>query len=112
MRKFGRAGVTGLLLIGVCLGQPQVRGHFGVVPEKFREYQVILEPDQDAPEWWADAQDPTRFEPASAQPVIQPQPKSGPRNVTPDGYKDPFILHAEGAYHCFVIGVLRTERVL
>jgi hypothetical protein len=205
MRKFGRAGVTGLLLIGVCLGQPQVRGHFGVVPEKFREYQVILEPDKDAPEWWAgapsvvrdrsgvfwmacrmrtadsplglrgyeirilrsedgihfrkvhsilrekvsipgferpallidaktgrfklygcgpweggpwsiikfdDAQDPTRFEPASARPVIQPQPKSGPRNVTPDGYKDPFILHAEGAYHCFVIGVLRTEQVL
>jgi len=204
MQMFGRAGVTGLLLIGVCLGQPQVRGHFGVVPEKFREYQVILEPDKDAPEWWAgapsvvrdkrgvfwmacrmrtadsplglrgyeirilrsedgirfrkvhsiprekvpipgferpallidpktgrfklygcgpwkggpwsiikfdDAQDPPRFEPASARPVIQPRPKSGPRDVTLDGYKDPFILHAEGAYHCFVIGVLRTERV-
>jgi hypothetical protein len=183
---------------------PEVRGNFGLVPEKFKEYRVILEPDKNEAEWWAgapsvardksgvfwlacrmrtadapyglrgyeirilrsedgvhfskvhsiprekvpipgferpalltdpqtgrfklygcgpwkggpwsiikfdDADDPTRFQPSSARAVIQPKPKSGPRDIVVDGYKDPFILYAEGAYHCFVIGTLRAERL-
>ncbi|HNS19665.1 MAG TPA: hypothetical protein PKH24_04160 [Sedimentisphaerales bacterium] len=59
-----------------------------------------------------DANDPARFEPASAKPVIQPQSPSYERDVIVDGYKDPFILFAEGRYHCYVIGTMRrTERI-
>jgi hypothetical protein len=183
---------------------PEVRGLFGSVPDRFRSYDVVLEPDRNTPEWWAgapsvardrqgvfwlacrmrtadaplgrrgyeirilrsedgirfrrahsirredvpipgferpallvdpasgrfklyacgpwkdgpwsilkfdDAADPTGFVPSSARPVIQPRPAAGPRDVRVDGYKDPFILHAEGVFHCFVIGTLRTERL-
>ncbi len=32
--------------------------------------------------------------------------------MPPDEYKDPVILYANGAYHCYVIGVVRlTERI-
>ena len=59
-----------------------------------------------------DADDPTQFEPSSAKVVIAPRPKSYPRDVIVNEYKDPFILHAEGNYHCYVIGVIRrTERI-
>jgi hypothetical protein len=177
----------------------------GRVPAKFRDYQVVLGPDKDQPEWWAgapsvvrdrsgtfwlacrmrtadsprglrgyelrilrsqdgihfekvhsirredvpipgferpallldpktgrfklyacgpwqsgpwsiikfgDANDPTLFQPASAKVVLAPARPTYEREVVITGYKDPFILHAEGQYHCYVIGVLRqTERI-
>jgi len=59
-----------------------------------------------------DADDPTQFHPASARVAIGPQSKSYDRDVITSGYKDPFIIHAEGAYHCYVIGTMRrTERI-
>ncbi|MBN2132294.1 MAG: hypothetical protein JW741_22525 [Sedimentisphaerales bacterium] len=59
-----------------------------------------------------DADDPTQFDPASARVVIGPQSKSYDRDIITGGYKDPFIIHAEGAYHCYVIGAMRrTERI-
>jgi hypothetical protein len=61
---------------------------------------------------FADAETPTGFDPASARVVIAPLPKSYDRDIIPTEYKDPFILHAEGMYHCYVIGVMRrTERI-
>ena len=59
-----------------------------------------------------DVDRPTEFRPNSAKVVIAPRPKSYDRDIIVDGYKDPFILHAEGAYHCYVIGTMRrTERI-
>jgi hypothetical protein len=176
---------------------PEIPGRYGALPEKFRRYDTILEPDRDLADWWAgapsvardpdgdfwlacrmrtadaplglrgyeirilrsrdgvhfrkvhsirredvpipgferpcllpdpatgrfklygcgpwqggpwcivkfeDAPDPTRFRAASAAPVIQPPPKAGPRDFAVEGYKDPFILHAQGAYHAYLIG--------
>lgn len=61
---------------------------------------------------FADAKDPTEFKPSSAKVVIASQPKSYSRDVIVNAYKDPFIIHAEGSYHCYVIGVIRrTERL-
>jgi hypothetical protein len=61
---------------------------------------------------FADANDPTKIVPSSAKVVIGPQAKSYSRDVIVNGYKDPFIIHAEGYYHCYVIGTIRrTERV-
>jgi len=59
-----------------------------------------------------DADDPTKFKASSAKVVIAPLPKTYERDVIVHEYKDPFILYAEGAYHCYVIGVIRrTERL-
>ena len=68
-----------------------------------------------------DAERPDRFVASTARKVIAPLPGSGARDRpvgrytrgahTPLGFKDPFILYAEGAYHCFVIGILGAERL-
>lgn len=61
---------------------------------------------------FADTDNPTAVDPGSARVVIAPLPQSDDRDIIPAEYKDPFILYAEGAYHCYVIGVMRrTERI-
>jgi len=68
-----------------------------------------------------DAARPDRFDPKTARAVIVPprQDNRPPSEIVgeyvrpapaPEGYKDPVILHAEGKYHAYVIGVLRSER--
>lgn len=59
-----------------------------------------------------DVESPVQFDPSTARPVIQPCPKIDDRDVAVDEYKDPFILHAEGAYHAYTIGYMRRmERI-
>lgn len=59
-----------------------------------------------------DAATPADFAPGSARPVIMPRAKAFERDVPPVEYKDPVILFAQGAYHCYVIGyVRRNERI-
>jgi len=59
-----------------------------------------------------DADSPTQFVPSSAKVVIQPPEKQFERAITVEGYKDPFILYANGEYHCYVIGYIRKlERI-
>ena len=63
-------------------------------------------------ETWAiikfdDADDPTQFDPTTARAVIAPLPRRYPRDIRVTGYKDPFILYAEGVYHAWVIGYIR-----
>ncbi len=59
-----------------------------------------------------DADTPEDFNPASAHPVISPCAKAYERDVPPEEYKDPVVIHACGAYHAWVIGYLRRlERV-
>jgi len=59
-----------------------------------------------------DANNPAQFDPASARVVIAPPAPSHDRDIVTEGYKDPFIIHAEGQYHCYVIGMMRrTERI-
>lgn len=59
-----------------------------------------------------DASEPTGFDASSAYPVITPRAKLHERDVPPVEYKDPVVLFAEGAYHCYVIGYVRqNERI-
>jgi hypothetical protein len=51
-----------------------------------------------------DAPDPTGFKASTAHPVIQPRPRTTPRDAPVEGYKDPVILYAEGAFHAYMIG--------
>jgi len=52
-----------LLIYSLCSAEtcsnnlvtPEIKGYFGNIPQKFQEYKVILEPDKNAPEWWAGA---------------------------------------------------------
>lgn len=59
-----------------------------------------------------DVQDPRQFQAATAKPVIAPRKKVLPRDMPVEGYKDPVILYAEGAFHAYLIGQHRgLERV-
>jgi len=59
-----------------------------------------------------DVNNPAQFAPASAHVVIAPPVPSHDRDIVIEGYKDPFIIHVEGQYHCYVIGMMRrTERI-
>lgn len=59
-----------------------------------------------------DAHDPTKFIANTAKPVIQAPEKQYARDVSVLEYKDPFILFAEGKYHCYVIGYIRRNERL
>ena len=59
-----------------------------------------------------DAVSPVSFNPVTARPVIVPRSKNDERDLPPVEYKDPFILFAEDAFHCYVIGYVRqNERI-
>lgn len=184
---------------------PQVKGNFGLVPEKFQNYDVILKPDQEKPQWWAgapsvirdgngvfwlacrmrstdqprgkrgyevrilnskdgvhftkvlsiprqavpipgferpvllidpmtkkfklylcgpwhdgpwsilklqDVNNPKDFDPKSAYVVIKPFPKTFDRDITVLEYKDPYIIYADGYFHCYVTGYVRQNERL
>lgn len=58
---------------------------------------------------FADATDPAHIDPQSVRTILEPPPARG-LLLTP-GYKDPFVLRAEGQWHMYVIGIDRVERV-
>lgn len=56
-----------------------------------------------------DADSPDKFVAGTAHAVIEPRAKAFERDTPPVEYKDPFILYAEGAFHCYVIGYVRNN---
>ena len=54
-----------------------------------------------------DVHDLSALDPTSAHAVISPEKPKWERDITVTGYKDPFILYANGHYHCYVIGYIR-----
>ncbi|HNR36631.1 MAG TPA: hypothetical protein PKO36_15735 [Candidatus Hydrogenedentes bacterium] len=56
-----------------------------------------------------DAADPARFDPGTARVVVE-APDSWGTGIGP-GFKDPFVLWAEGCWHLYAIGIDRVERV-
>ncbi len=185
--------------------KPEIKDIYGSIPDKFRDYEVILQPDTIAPEWWAgapsvvrdeqgvfwlacrmrsperprglrgyeirilrsddgihfekvhaikredvpipgferpallidpktgkfklygcgpwqegpwaiikfdDVDSPEQFDATTARPVIEAPPKRYERDIPPTEFKDPVVIYGAGAWHCYVIGVLRrTERI-
>ena len=81
--------------------------------KKFKLY--VCGPFQDGP-WciikFDDAASPVDFDPRSARPVIQAPEKRYSRDVSVHEYKDPFILFAQGEYHCYVTGYIRRNERL
>ena len=57
-----------------------------------------------------DAEDPARFKPSTARPVLEPKP-GDPAHARVNGYKDPFIFWNAGRWHMFVIGCDFIERI-
>lgn len=75
---------------------------------RFKLY--LCGPWQDGP--WCimkldDADDPARFSAATCRPVLTAEGAGIPGLA---GFKDPFIIWAEGRYHMLVIGFARVER--
>lgn len=59
-----------------------------------------------------DVDTPDAFQPTTAKAVIAAPEKSYDRDVTPTQFKDPVVVFAENAFHCYVIGYVRnTERI-
>ena len=59
-----------------------------------------------------DAMSPEQFAAKTARLVLGPQERAYERDVAPVEFKDPVILYAENAYHCYVIGYMRkNERI-
>lgn len=56
---------------------------------------------------WDEVTDLADIRPSSARPVLVPITPAHVRDFPPSGYKDPVILHAQGRFHLYVIGVLR-----
>ena len=80
---------------------------------KFKLY--LCGPWQDGP--WSifkleDADSPADFDPKTAYRVIAPPEKQYPRDQSVIEYKDPFILYANGQYHCYVTGYMRRNERL
>jgi hypothetical protein len=59
-----------------------------------------------------DVDSPAEFDPTTAQLVIAPPEKQYERDQAVIEYKDPFIIHAQGAYHCYVTGYMRRNERL
>lgn len=61
---------------------------------------------------FADAKSPKDFDPKTAKRVIAPPEKQYDRDQSVVEYKDPVIIYANGAYHCYVTGYMRrNERI-
>ncbi len=76
---------------------------YGCGPWREGPWTIIKFDDVDSPEL---------FDAATARPVVTAPEKTYERDVPPAEYKDPVIIHANGAWHMYVIGVVRrTERV-
>ncbi|MHA1703596.1 MAG: hypothetical protein ACTSWK_15175, partial [Promethearchaeota archaeon] len=83
------------------------------VTEKFKLY--VCGPWQEGP--WSiikfnDVDDLKEIDPTSAHPVITAPKKKYERDVSVKEYKDPFIIYADGKYHCYVIGYIRRNERL
>ncbi len=59
-----------------------------------------------------DVSSPEKFDPKTAHLVIGPKAPAFDRDIVPHEYKDPYILHADGAYHCYVTGYIRRNERL
>ena len=83
------------------------------VTQKFKLY--ACGPWQEGP--WSiikfnDVDDLKEIDPTSAHPVITAPKRKYERDVTVKEYKDPFIIYADGKYHCYVIGYIRRNERL
>ena len=83
------------------------------ITQKFKLY--ICGPWKENP--WSilkfnDVDDLKKIIPESAHLVITPPHKTYERDVSVTEYKDPFIIYAEGEYHCYVIGYIRRNERL
>lgn len=114
-----RDGVTFEPVLRISRGQVPVPGFERPAilrdPESGRYKLYLCGAWHDGP--WAiikldDTESPAQFDATTARPVIQAREKTYERDQPPLEYKDPFIIHAEGAYHCYVIGYVRqNERI-
>lgn len=86
---------------------PTAGTEFGSVPEKFTEYQVILEPDQNKPEWWAGAPSVVRDSRGIFWLACRMRTAEAPRGLR--GYEIRILKSSDGVHFEKVVSIPREQ---
>ena len=86
---------------------PEVLDVFGAIPHKFSQYDVILQPDTLAPQWWAGAPSVVRDAKGVFWLACRMRTAEAPRGLR--GYEIRILRSEDGIHFEKVHGVLREE---
>jgi hypothetical protein len=86
---------------------PEVRAVFGQVPEKFRQYEVVLEPDRNEPEWWAGAPSVVRDKAGVFWLACRMRTAEAPRGLR--GYEIRLLRSTDGIHFARCRSIRREE---
>jgi len=84
---------------------PEVTGNYGIVPEKFQDYDVILKPDEDAAEWWAGAPSVVRDENGTFWLACRMRTAEAPRGLR--GYEIRILRSDDGIHFTKALSIPR-----
>ncbi len=86
---------------------PQVRGDFGGIPQKFESYDVVLGPDKDEADWWAGAPSVVRDGEGVFWLACRMRTAEGPRGRR--GYEIRILRSPDGRSFQKAHSILRTD---
>ena len=87
---------------------PKVTGDFGILPDQFKDYVVVLEPDKNEPEWWAGAPSVVRDKSGVFWLACRMRTADAPRGLR--GYEIR-ILRSDDGCHFEKVHTIRREDV-
>jgi len=108
MFMLGLSGVGFSRDSGFVRPVPEVKGLFGSIPEKFKDYEVILKPDKDEAEWWAGAPSVVRDQEGIFWLACRMRTADAPRGLR--GYEIR-ILRSEDGIHFRKVHCIKREDV-
>lgn len=114
--------ISGAVIMGLCVFlashlcaaepaevcKPVVAGNFGAIPDLFKDYDVILEPEKNEAEWWAGAPSVARGDDGVFWLACRMRTADSPRGLR--GY-ELRILRSEDGVHFEQAHVIRREDV-
>lgn len=86
---------------------PKITADFGEIPGRFDDYEVILEPDQNEPEWWAGAPSVVRDRSGVFWLAARMRTADSPRGLR--GYEIRILRSEDGLHFEKVHSILREE---
>ena len=86
---------------------PEVQDIYGAIPQKFTEYEVVLQPDTIAPEWWAGAPSVARDKKGVFWMACRMRSAELPRGLR--GYEIRILRSEDGVHFKKVHGIKRDD---
>ncbi len=86
---------------------PRVKNIFGKIPDHFQQYDVILEPDRNAPEWWAGAPSVTRDSSGAFWLACRMRTADSPRGLR--GYEIRILRSDDGVHFQKILSIRRED---